>query len=71
MCRQVTGRKIPEVIGARRPGDPPELVADSRRAQAVLEWKPRFGDLRSIVETAWRWHSTHPRGYEDREKSVA
>ena len=65
MCRQVTGHAIPETIGPRRPGDPPELVADSRKAQSVLGWKPRYPDLRSIVETAWRWHSQHPRGYDD------
>ena len=66
MCREVTGRDIAESVGPRRAGDPPELVADSRRAKAQLGWKPKYADLRSIVETAWRWHSAHPRGYDDR-----
>jgi UDP-glucose 4-epimerase len=63
-CRRVTGHAIPEVFGERRPGDPPELVADSHKAQAQLDWRPRYTDIESIVQTAWRWHSTHPRGYE-------
>jgi len=64
-CRRITGLKIPEQIGPRRPGDPPALVADSTRAQQQLGWKPRYNDIDAIVATAWRWHSTHPQGYGD------
>ncbi|HEX7447893.1 MAG TPA: UDP-glucose 4-epimerase GalE [Pirellulales bacterium] len=64
-CRRVTGRPIPIEVGARRPGDPPELVADARRAQAELDWRPKYVELDAIVSTAWRWHSAHPRGYGD------
>jgi UDP-glucose-4-epimerase GalE len=63
-CRVVTGHPIPEIIGQRRPGDPPELVADSSRAQRELDWKPQYTDIRRIVETAWRWHQSHPHGYK-------
>jgi UDP-glucose 4-epimerase len=63
-CRRVTGHAIPEVFGQRRPGDPPELVADARRAEAELNWRPKYTDIEEIIGTAWRWHSTHPRGYE-------
>jgi UDP-glucose-4-epimerase GalE len=62
-CRRVTGHEIPAVVGDRRPGDPPALVADSRRAQEQLDWKPRYNDLEAIVETAWHWHRAHPHGY--------
>jgi UDP-glucose-4-epimerase GalE len=62
---EVTGKKVPVREGPRRPGDPPELVAASDRAKRELNWQPRFTDLRAIVETAWRWHRTHPKGYED------
>ncbi len=62
-CRRVTGHPIPEVVGPRRPGDPPELVADSRKAQRVLNWQPQYADIESIVRTAWQWQSKHPRGY--------
>lgn len=62
-CRRVTGQPIPTSVEERRPGDPAELVADSRLAQRVLGWTPKYTQIDSIVETAWRWHSTHPRGY--------
>ncbi len=53
---RVSGRKVPRKEGPRRPGDPPSLVADARRASEVLGWHPQLPDLDSIVETAWRWH---------------
>jgi UDP-glucose 4-epimerase len=62
-CREVTGHAIPEVMGTRRAGDPPELVADARLAHSLLGWKAQYTDPRSIIETAWRWHQSHPRGY--------
>lgn len=54
-CRKVTGREIEVVEGERRPGDPPELVADPSLAQRELGWEPKFKRLEEIVETAWRW----------------
>jgi UDP-glucose-4-epimerase GalE len=54
---EVTGRKVPYVMGPRREGDPPALVADSNRLTRSLGWKPRFTDLREIVATAWEFES--------------
>jgi len=39
----------------RRPGDPPELVANPEKARAVLGWEAQHSSLEEIVETAWRW----------------
>ncbi|OHB79763.1 MAG: UDP-glucose 4-epimerase GalE [Planctomycetes bacterium RBG_16_64_10] len=64
-CRDVTGCAIPAEVGPRRPGDPPELVADSSQAAAWLGWRPHYGTIHPIVETAWRWHRDHPHGYDD------
>jgi UDP-glucose 4-epimerase len=64
-ARQVTGHPIPSVDGPRRPGDPPELVAGSGKIRRELGWRPRFADLRDIVQSAWDWHQTHPSGYGD------
>lgn len=52
---RVTGEKVPFVMGPRRDGDPPELVADSTRLQRELGWRPRYSELDRIVETAWGW----------------
>lgn len=65
-CREVTGHPIPEVIGQRRAGDPPKLIADATLARERLGWTPNYTDVRSIVETAWRWHQSHPQGYATR-----
>jgi UDP-glucose-4-epimerase GalE len=43
----------------RRPGDPPILVADPRRAKELLGWQPRHSGLDAIVESAWSWHKAH------------
>jgi UDP-glucose-4-epimerase GalE len=60
---RVTGREVRHTIGPRRQGDPSRLVATSARARAALGWTPRFGDLDTIVATAWAWHQANPRGY--------
>jgi UDP-glucose-4-epimerase GalE len=60
---EVTGKKVPVKHGPRRPGDPPVLVASSAKIQHDLGWRPRYRDLRSIVESAWKWHRSRPRGY--------
>jgi UDP-glucose 4-epimerase len=70
-CRKVTGHAIPAVVAPRREGDPPELVADSSAAKRELGWKPRYERIEEIVETAWRWHKSHPRGYATREAATA
>jgi UDP-glucose 4-epimerase len=63
---KITGKKVNVVESPRRPGDPPELYADSTKARRELGWKVKFPDIESIVATAWKWHSTHPKGYADR-----
>ncbi len=52
---EVTGKKVPCVIGPRREGDPPELVADSTRLRRTLNWEPRSSGLHEIVATAWNF----------------
>lgn len=64
---RVSGKKVPYEIGARRPGDPPCLVGSSEKIAAELGWKPRFGDIDTIVETAWKWHESRPDGYSTPE----
>ena len=56
--RQVSGRHVPFDLAPRRAGDPPELVADPSRARDVLGWTPRYADLETIVDHAWKWHAS-------------
>lgn len=64
-AEEVTGKKVGVKEGPRRAGDPPVLVAASEKVQRELGWRPKYTDLRSVVETAWKWHRAHPKGYED------
>lgn len=63
-ARRVTGRTINAVEAARRPGDPPVLVASSEKIKRELNWQPRCAELEQIIETAWQWRQKHPRGYK-------
>lgn len=63
LARKVTGVDIKEIPAPRRAGDPAVLVASSEKIKRELDWKPQFNDLSTIIETAWRWHISHPSGY--------
>src|SRR5262245_54206847 len=60
--KRVSGVNFATQDGPRRPGDPTEVYADNRRARELLGWEPRH-DLDGILESAWAWHSNHPKGY--------
>ena len=53
---RVTGRNVRVRAAPRRPGDPPELVADASLAARLLHVDPKFRGLDTIVQTAWNWH---------------
>ena len=59
-ARHVTGRNFPVRETARRPGDPPELVAAVDRAKKVLGWTAIQSDLEYILRTAWNWARSMP-----------
>ena len=64
-AEKATGKAIAVEIGARRAGDPAQLIASSEKARTVLGWQPQFTDVEEVIGTAWRWHAAHPHGYED------
>src|SRR4030043_790958 len=64
--KKVTGRKVTAIESPRRPGDPARLVASSEKIKGELGWTPKYPDLETIVETAWKWHRSHPKGYNDK-----
>ena len=64
-AEKATGKAIAVEIGARRAGDPAQLIASSEKARTVLGCQPQFTDVEEVIGTAWRWHAAHPHGYED------
>ena len=60
---RVAGRPVPYTKAPRRPGDPAVLYASSDRIKRDLGWRPRYEEIDTIVETAWRWREAHPHGY--------
>jgi UDP-glucose 4-epimerase len=62
-AERVTGKTVPYEIGPRRPGDPPGLLASSRRAESVLGWKKARSSLEEIIRSAYEWRLAHPDGY--------
>ncbi|MGK7938096.1 MAG: UDP-glucose 4-epimerase GalE [Xenococcaceae cyanobacterium] len=55
-ARKVTGKEIPALESARRPGDAPILIGSSDKAHKILGWNPNYADLTTIVSHAWQWH---------------
>jgi UDP-glucose 4-epimerase len=64
-ARRVTGRAIPARPVKRRVGDPPVLVASSRRARRELGWQPSHSTLEHMLADAWAWRERHPNGYAE------
>ncbi|MGB3518842.1 MAG: UDP-glucose 4-epimerase GalE [Elainellaceae cyanobacterium] len=55
-AKQITGREFTVLERDRRPGDPPILVGSSEKARQILNWQPRYPDLRDSIAHAWQWH---------------
>jgi UDP-glucose 4-epimerase len=55
--------RVPHVVGPRREGDPPVLVAANDRARELLGWAPARGTLAEMIGSAWAWRRAHPGGY--------
>jgi UDP-glucose 4-epimerase len=59
---EVTGKKVPYVVGARREGDPAALVANADKLRTVLRWTPRFAKIEDIIASAWEFERRRERG---------
>ena len=66
-ARRVTGREIEAIEAPRRAGDPPVLVASSKKIREDLGWVPEKPGLEDMISDAWNWMLNHPRGYEEGE----
>ncbi len=56
-------RKIPRELLPRREGDVAISVASSAKIKKDLGWKPKYPSIKSIIGSAWKWHTTHPEGF--------
>lgn len=63
-ARQVTGKAIKVIEGKRRAGDPPRLFADPAKIKRERGWTAQITDIHEIIDSAWKWYSTHPKGYD-------
>ena len=64
-AKKATGKDIKVEMGARRAGDPAQLITSSEKAKKILGWKPRYTNVEQVIGTAWTWHQKHPEGYQD------
>jgi UDP-glucose 4-epimerase len=55
---RANGAAVPREIAARRPGDPPQLVAGNKRLMETLDWRPEHADIDTIVADALAWERT-------------
>jgi len=62
-AREVSGKSITVREEPRRAGDPARLIASNEMARRALGWLPSITSLEAIIESAWRWHVAHPKGY--------
>ncbi len=57
MIEEVTGRSLNVAERERRSGDADELVADVKKIKEELGFETQYSDLKTIIETAWKWHN--------------
>lgn len=60
---RVTGKDLNVAYGPKREGDPAALVADSSKAQRLVDWDPKRSNLDDMISSAWEWMQRNPNGY--------
>lgn len=63
--KEITKKHIPVVEAKRRPGDPPILIGKAEKANKILNWQPDYGNLYTIIETAWNWNKVLYRKFKE------
>jgi len=57
MVEKVSGLKMKIEEADRRSGDADRLIADATKITNELGFNPKYSDLNTIAESAWKWHS--------------
>ena len=52
--QKITGKTFKVVRDRRRPGDPAILIASSKKAKKILNWKTTYS-VDKIIKTAYQW----------------
>jgi UDP-glucose 4-epimerase len=63
MVKKVSGVSFSSPVGKRRAGDPARLVASPKKIKKEMGFKAEHSDLKTIVESAWKWHNRYPKGF--------
>ena len=63
MVKSVTGLPLNVKFGPRRAGDAAALYAKVDKISKDFDWEPKYS-LKEIIETAYKWHKSHPEGYK-------
>lgn len=63
---EVLQKKVTYTWADPREGDPPSLYTAKEKARRILGFEAQHSDLKTIVRTAWEWHSKNPNGFDDR-----
>ncbi|MBH10652.1 MAG: UDP-glucose 4-epimerase GalE [Candidatus Marinimicrobia bacterium] len=53
-AEQITKSKINYKFTDRRKGDPPTVLAISKKVNDILKWKPRYSDLETLIQSSWK-----------------
>ncbi len=64
MVKKVSKKEFKTKTNPRRPGDANKLIADSSKFQKEFKFKHRYSDLETIISSAYKWHISHPKGYQ-------
>jgi len=60
-ARKVSGMDLPVIHIDRRPGDPAVVLASAEKAERLLEWRPAFSDVETILKTMLAAYRSHHR----------
>ena len=60
-AKKVSGMDLPVILSDRRPGDPAVVLASAEKAERLLEWRPAFSDVETILKTMLVAYRSHHR----------
>jgi UDP-glucose 4-epimerase len=56
---KVSNVDFPRELTGRRAGDPPALIADTKKITEQLGWEPKYNDTELICRTAFEWEQQY------------